>query len=115
MYASVGKVGILSEDMATSQAFFNMTFDKTDTRDFVFTRMERADINHEWEPLISTGTQRNLNALKLKNFEILVPSISEQQKIGELFKFLDQTITLHQRKVEILHKLKKSLLQQMFV
>ena len=47
---------------------------------------------------------------------ISVPSDTrEQEKIGTFFRNIDHTITLHQRKVEILHKLKKSLLQQMFV
>ena len=41
--------------------------------------------------------------------------IEEQRKIGAFFKEIDNTITLHQRKVEALQKLKKSLLQQMFV
>ena len=51
----------------------------------------------------------------LKGVDILCPSIDEQTLISEFFERIDNTITLHQRKVEILHKLKKSLLQQMFV
>jgi len=47
--------------------------------------------------------------------QVAVPSLEEQRKIGEFLSSLDNLITLHQRKVEILHKLKKSLLQQMFV
>ena len=47
--------------------------------------------------------------------KIDVPCLAEQQKIGTFFKSLDDAITLHQRKVEALQKLKKSLLQQMFV
>ena len=98
MYASVGKVGIMSCDMATSQAFFNMTFDNNDVRDFVYIRLEKADLDHEWEPLISTGTQRNLNAEKLRAFEIMVPSVDEQSRIANYFVNLDNLITLHQRK-----------------
>lgn len=47
--------------------------------------------------------------------EIEVPSIDEQKKIGEYFSNIDNLITLHQRKLEVLKKLKKGLLQQMFV
>ena len=39
----------------------------------------------------------------------------EQQKIGTFFTALDRYITIHQRKLENMQKLKKSLLQQMFV
>ena len=75
MYASVGKVAILGIELATSQAFFNMVIpEETCIRDFLFSRLEKADICHEWLPLISTGTQPNLNAAKLKDWELKVPS-----------------------------------------
>lgn len=98
MYASVGKVGILSKNTATSQAFFNMVFDDNSVRDFIYTRLEKADYDHEWEPLISTGTQRNLNAEKLKSFKIKVPTLEEQKLIALTFTNLDSLLTLHQRK-----------------
>ncbi len=56
MYASVGKVGIIRQDTATSQAFYNMVFEDVAIRNFVFTRLEKADAGLEWEPYISTGT-----------------------------------------------------------
>ncbi|HGF7743629.1 TPA: restriction endonuclease subunit S [Enterococcus faecium] len=40
---------------------------------------------------------------------------SEQQKIGNFFKQLDDTITLHQRKLDLLKEMKKGFLQKMFV
>ncbi len=48
------------------------------------------------------------------NFSIPT-SLEEQQKIGSFFKQLENTITLHQRKLDLLKDLKKGLLQQMFV
>ncbi|MDG4970615.1 restriction endonuclease subunit S [Lactococcus lactis] len=42
-------------------------------------------------------------------------SIEEQEKIGNLFKQLDNTITLHQRKLDKLKQLKQGYLQQMFL
>ncbi|MDD7369115.1 MAG: restriction endonuclease subunit S [Berryella intestinalis] len=96
MYASVGKVGIIRQDTATSQAFYNMVFEDVAIRDFVFTRLEKADAGFEWEPYISTGTQRNLNADKVKAFAIAVPSSREAAKIGRYFANLDSLITLHQ-------------------
>ena len=98
MYASVGKVGIIRQNTATSQAFFNMVFDNDGTRDFVYSRLERAELTAEWEALISTGTQRNLNANKVRDFMLAVPAETEQRLIGQLFSRLDALITLHQRK-----------------
>lgn len=98
MYASVGKVGIIRQDTATSQAFYNMAFDNEALRDFVFTRLEKAEADSEWEPYISTGTQRNLNADKVKSFSLDVPSNEEASEISAYFANLDDLITLHQRK-----------------
>lgn len=97
MYASVGKVGIIRQDTATSQAFYNMVFDNEALRDFVFTRLEKAETDSEWEPYISTGTQRNLNADKVKSFSLDVPSNEEASEISAYFANLDTLITLHQR------------------
>ena len=114
MYASVGKVGIIRQNTATSQAFFNMVFDNDGTRDFVYSRLERAELTTEWESLISTGTQRNLNANKVRDFMLAVPAETEQRLIGSLFARLDSLITLHQRKYDKLCTVKKSMLDKMF-
>ena len=46
---------------------------------------------------------------------IPLPDIDEQQKIGDYLNSVDYLITLHQRNLEELKKMKKTLLQQMFV
>ena len=51
----------------------------------------------------------------LKEVETTVPSKAEQQAIGSFFSRLDSLITLHQRKLELLQNIKKSLLDKMFV
>ena len=43
-----------------------------------------------------------------------MPTAGEQAKIGAYFRSLDHLITLHQRKLEKLKKVKKSLLEHMF-
>lgn len=65
----------------------------------------------------STGTSYPaINSSDLSNIEIHVPSkLSEQQKIGAFFQSIDDTITLHQRKLDLLKETKKSFLQKMFV
>ena len=115
MYASVGKVGIICNDTATSQAFYNMVFQDILVRNFLYTRLEKADFCNEWEPYISTGTQRNLNAEKVRNFKINIPSKHEMNQIGSIFEVLDSLITLHQRKLDALKKIKSALLEKMFV
>ena len=61
------------------------------------------------------ANQANIAINDLWEFQILIPEIEEQQKIGSFFKHLDDTIALHQRKLDLLKKQKKGLLQKMFV
>ena len=49
-----------------------------------------------------------------KKTPISLPNQIEQAKVGELFQQLDNLITLHQRKYEKLHNIKKSMLEKMF-
>ena len=64
----------------------------------------------------STGTSYPaINSSDLSNIEIHVPSkLSEQQKIGAFFQSIDDTITLHQRKLEKSKALKSAYLSEMF-
>ena len=50
----------------------------------------------------------------LESVEYFVPCMQEQNKIGDYFSNLDHLITLHQRKLEKLKKLKKGLVQKLF-
>ena len=98
MYASVGKVAILKEDAATSQAFYNMIFDSNITRNYIYEYLKKMESNNEWLRNISTGTQANLNAEKVKNLVISIPSnMAEQDAIGRFLIAMDNLITLHQR------------------
>ena len=66
----------------------------------------------------STKSGTMMNELVVEDFlkqEILVPSLPEQRRIGAFFDRLDSLITLHQRKLELLRNIKKSMLDKMFV
>lgn len=57
----------------------------------------------------------HLHNSDLKEINLLFPEIKEQSLIGEYFEKIDNLITLHQRKLDELKNMKKTLLQQMFV
>ncbi|AUC59260.1 restriction endonuclease subunit S [Enterococcus faecalis] len=61
----------------------------------------------------STGVP-SLSKTTINAVTVYIPSGSEQQRIGKFFKQLDDTITLHQRKLDQLKELKKAYLQLMF-
>jgi len=60
--------------------------------------------------------KRRVKYSTLKDLYFLMPSnIDEKKQIGSFFKNLDDLITLHQRELEKLNNIKKSMLEKMFV
>ncbi|EGP5718326.1 restriction endonuclease subunit S, partial [Enterococcus faecium] len=62
-----------------------------------------------------TSTIPDLNHKDFYNIKVYLPIFEEQKKIGSFFKQLDDTIALHQRKLDLLKETKKGFLQKMFV
>ena len=72
-------------------------------------------INNHSVIVESTGVPQ-LTVPQLENYMIQFPkTIEEETKIGEYFRNLDNLITLHQRELEKLQNIKKSMLEKMFV
>ncbi|MDN6095466.1 MAG: restriction endonuclease subunit S, partial [Lactococcus lactis] len=88
--------------------FLNPTFE----REFMFQWLEM--FRPKWKKYGQPGSQVNLNSELVRNQEIVLPNYKEQQKIGSFFKQLDDTIVLHQRKLDLLKEQKKGYLQKMF-
>ena len=61
------------------------------------------------------GTRTRLYYKTLCEFSFMVTKSKEQQRIAEFFTDLDHLITLHQRQLEKLQNIKKSMLKKMFV
>ena len=61
------------------------------------------------------SNQKALTMVKMREITVDFPSEDEQKKIGAFFKSLDDTIALHQRKLDLLKERKKGFLQKMFV
>lgn len=59
----------------------------------------------------TNSANKNISQSVLENLELAIPSKSEQQKIGAYFSNLDNLITLHQRKKEVITNQRKTLQQ----
>ena len=82
--------------------------------DFMYQTIQRVFLKY----IILNKTDSAVPHLSLKDireFPIRVPNLEEQKKIGEYLSNLDNLITLHQRKLELLRNIKKSMLDKMFV
>ena len=87
----------------------------TDNNPLFTATMFNATLQNEFAMRVEGGSVTNLYFEKLKNIEVSFPSIQEQEKIAAYFENLDHLITLHQHKCDELQKLKKFMLQNMFV
>ena len=84
--------------------------------DFLYQSLIQKKENNYWNNISAGSTFDSINSDQLKNVIIYLPKNNlEQEKIGELFTNLDNLITLHQRKLEKLKNIKKSMLEKMFV
>ena len=62
------------------------------------------------------GTIKHISLSEISDFNAFVPvNEDERVKIGSLLLNIDKTITLHQRKLDLLKETKKGFLQKMFV
>ena len=67
-----------------------------------------------WKRTLHIAFPKKINKNEIGQVPINVPTLEEQTKIGSFFKQLDDTITLHQRKLDLLKEQKKGYLQKMF-
>ena len=68
----------------------------------------------KWDGIEGSTIKRLYNDNFLRT-QFLIPKIEEQEQLGIFFDCLDNLITLHQRKLEKLKNIKKSMLEKMFV
>ena len=82
---------------------------------YLFTILQTKDFYKYSTSVSMRSGMPKINRDELNSYEFNVPNFSEQKKIGTLFTNIDNLITLHQRKLEKLNNLKKSMLEKMFV
>ncbi|MBZ5977157.1 restriction endonuclease subunit S [Leuconostoc gelidum subsp. gelidum] len=82
--------------------------------EFIFQSLGKMKSDGYWTRYSTGSTFESINSTDIKEAIISVPAIEEQDKIGSFFKQLDETIDLHQRKLDLLKEQKKGFLQKMF-
>ena len=109
-----GTVAINRISLTTNQSIAAMIFSKEIVPEFVFCNLEN---RYEEIRRMSSGdgSRGGLNKQIVGEIEIPYTSKEEQAKIGAYFSKLDYLITLHQRELEKLQNIKKSMLEKMFV
>lgn len=109
-----GNCAILGFDTTINQSCMAL-YPKKDklTSEFLFQWYRM--VGEHYGVRFTQGTkQQSYNAEIIKDLNICLPKIDEQNKITTFLKKIDNLITLHHRKLENLKKQKKGLLQKMF-
>ena len=114
---SIGEAAILKDyEGVTFQRSVAFLRPKDDIlSDFLYTEIQTPTFQKELESRKSTSAQPGIYLGDLAEIPLQYsPSLDEQKKIGEYFSYLDNLITLHQRKCDDLKEVKKYMLQNMF-
>ena len=118
-FAKVGAAVMLNRKRLVNEPFlldnntmaFSMDSSLLDTQ-FGQSLFERLDLTS----LIQVGALPSFNSSDVESISVSLPStMDEQRQIGQYLCNLNTLITLHQRKLELLRNIKKSLLDKMFV
>lgn len=117
---TIGRISMVPKDIKSgvfNQALirFRLNHDKTDSKYFL--QLMRSETMQRKLTESNPGSAMvNLVPMsEVKEWDVLLPNISEQRLLGVFFTNLDDTIDLHQHKLELLKEQKKAFLQKMFV
>ena len=111
-HVGVGKLVFMPYSYTTSQDFISLGDMKCEPRFLCYALYKRLQ---EDLHIVQGSAIKGITKEDLMNKLISVPQITEQTKIANTLQGLDHLITLHQSELEKLQKIKKSLLERMFV
>ena len=111
--AGIGTTAILCRSACTNQGFQSLVI--SDNTDLYFIYSMSSRIKDFAISKASGSTFLEISGKQLATMSLFLPQLNEQRKIGRYFKSLDNLITLHQRKLDALKKIKSALLEKMFV
>ena len=87
--------------------------------EFLSIELNGSEVESQLRKIVSSGARMdgllNISFDEYATVTVLLPDIKEQEHIADFFRNLDHLITLHQRELEKLQNIKKSMLEKMFV
>ena len=106
--------------LSTLYIVFRIKDEAVISSDFIATYYDTNNWHKDIQAIAAEGARNhgllNITPVDFFKTDLMLPrDIEEQQKIGDYFRTLDTLITLHQRKLEKLQNVKKSMLEKMFV
>lgn len=111
MYASIGECSIAKVALSSSQAILGIR--PKSKLYFEFLYFFLSSLKEKIKLQGQQGTQSNLNAGMVKDFELNLPDLKEQQKIAAVLSAADAEISTLEKKLACLKNEKKALMQQL--
>ena len=115
---TVGTYGIVYDDIKAifGSYLINFRFNKEQVCNEFFGYFYQSELfKKQLNQIIQRSANTNINAENIKSTSIMLPSLDEQKEISDYLIYIDRLITLHQRKLEKLQNIKKSMLNKMFI
>ena len=120
LFTTVGSIGLVSlmdsrEDAAIAQNIVAFRAKENFIPEYLYALFSNEDNQYKATRIVMGAVQPSIKVSQLVDVEYMLSTKeAEQKKIGTYFSNIDYLITLHQRKLEKLKKVKKSLLEHMF-
>lgn len=121
LFTTVGSIGLVSlmdsmEEAAIAQNIVAFRAKENFVPEYLYSLFSNEENQYKAKRIVMGAVQPSIKVSQLVDVEyMLTQNVKEQQKIGEYFSNLDHLITLHQHKCDELQKLKKFMLQNMFM
>lgn len=103
-----GIEGILANNM------FSINPTQKIVKDYLYIYLKQDKIYKQLNNSNGSSAMPAINFSLVGNLNITYPNFEEQEKIGTFFKTLDDTIALHQQKLEVTKQFKQTMLKKMF-
>lgn len=116
---TIGRISMVPDGIKKgvfNQALIRFKVDKNSVNPLYFLKFMQSDMMQKQLTQANPGSaMTNLVPMdELKKWDVTIPSLEEQNKISNFINQIDESITLHQRKLEKLKLTKKALLQKLF-
>ena len=111
--AGIGNTAILQVEGCTNQGFQSITPNSKEL-DTYFLYTMTPKLKRYGEVTGAGSTFVEVSGKQMEQMNLMIPSLDEQKHVSQLFKVMDDAITLHQRRLEKLKLAKKALLQKLF-
>ncbi|EME3527268.1 restriction endonuclease subunit S [Enterococcus faecium] len=112
--ATFGVVAVVTQNLITNQTFIGLVPREKNTLDYWYSFFQSSEARKYMKLQSAGSTIFYIARDSFEKMPISVPKIDEMIKIGEYFSNLDNLITLHHRKLDLLKETKKGFLQKMF-